>query len=500
MSVDWAEHAARAFETPPRQWPTPGALAKHLDPRTVETPALQLIDAALVELLDTPDGRLIITMAPQEGKSTRVTKDFTTWALTQNPNLRIATASYAQSLANRNGRSIRRNITGNPDLGLTIAPDNGSVQEWQLTGHDGGVLSVGLGGGFTGRPADMLVIDDPIKDREQADSEVYRARAWDWWIEVGSARLAPGAPVALILTRWHHEDLAGKLLAAEDGHLWTVMNIPAQADHDPTKGETDPLGRQPGEFMVSARGRTVAQWEAIKTRVGPRTWASLYQGRPTPGEGNMFDRAGWSTYDHDLHIERADGTCHIPGLERENAELIQSWDFTFKDTKNTDYVVGQVWLRRGIDCYLVDQVRARMAFPESCAALRAMTARWPQALLKLVEDKANGPAIISSLQRTVPGIVPVEPDGSKVARAAAITPLVVAKNVHLPAVELRPWVAGLIEEAAAFPTGSHDDQVDALTQALTRLILIPLQAGADLLDEHDVLGDEAHELDYLTAF
>jgi hypothetical protein len=140
-----------------------------------------------------------------------------------------------------------------------------------------------------------MVIDDPIKDRREADSETYRQAVWDWWTDVASTRLAPGAPVVLILTRWHEDDLAGRLLAAEDGHLWKVLRIPAQADHDPEKGETDPLGREPGEFLESARGRTAAQWEAIKTRVGSRTWNALYQGRPTSAEGNMFKRDHWAS-------------------------------------------------------------------------------------------------------------------------------------------------------------------------------------------------------------
>jgi hypothetical protein len=132
---------------------------------------------------------------------------------------------------------------------------------------------------------DLLIIDDPVKGREQADSPTYRERAWDWWQETASTRLAPGAPVVLILTRWHEDDLAGRLLAAEDGHLWTVISIPAQAEES---GPPDPLGRTPGEFMVSARGRTVAQWLAIKVRSTVRTWAALYQQRPAPIEGAVW--------------------------------------------------------------------------------------------------------------------------------------------------------------------------------------------------------------------
>lgn len=484
------EAAARVFDPPEARgarFTTPGDVGKVIDPKTVQTPALDLIDAALAGLLQQPDGRLIITMPPQEGKSTRVARDFPIWALIRRPDLRIVTASYGQTLANRNGRAIRNALLSHPEFGLRIAPDNGSVSEWQVAGHGGGVLSVGIGAGVTGRPADMLVIDDPIKDRKEADSETYRTAVWDWWTDAASTRLAPGAPVVLILTRWHEDDLAGSLLSAPDGGLWRVLNIPAQADHQPEKGEADPLGREPGEYLQSARGRTVEQWEAIKVRVGSRTWQALYQGHPSAPAGTMFKRDDWCFYDTPQWIERPDGSRVVTGFD----ELLASWDMTFKGTDGADYVAGQVWGRRGADAYLLDQVHARMDFPATLAAFRKLAARWPQAVLKLVEDKANGPAVIAMLGRTVAGIVPVEPDGGKEARAAAVSPLVEAGNVWLPAPELAPWVSDLVEEAAAFPQGRHDDMVDALSQALNRLILQPLLAGETL--EAEDLDDELAE-------
>jgi predicted phage terminase large subunit-like protein len=481
--TEW-DHAAAMFEAPTRRWPTPGHLARTITPATVQTPALDLIDAALVNLADTSDGRLIITMPPQEGKSTRVAKDYVIWLLTQNPELRVVTASYSQSLANRNGRAIRNAIATHPELGLDIASDNGSVSEWTLQGHDGGVLSVGIGAGVTGRAADVMVIDDPIKDRKEADSETFRDSRWDWWTDAGSTRLAPGAPVVVILTRWHEDDFAGRLLAAPDGDVWTVLNIPAQADHRPDEGETDPLGREVGDFMVSARGRTLRQWAAIKVRSGARTWASLYQGRPTPATGDILDRDWWQYYDQPLHLVRDDGTCVVTGYD----DLMLSWDMAFKDTAASDYVVGQVWMRRGADVYLLDQVRGRMDFVETCRKVRALAAKWPQAALKLVEDKANGTAVISQLSRTVPGIVPEEPVGGKEARAYAVTPFIEAGNVHLPAVEIAPWVDDLVEEASAFPAGKHDDQVDAMTQAINRLLNM-IFLGGGVVDDEDLDDD-----------
>lgn len=491
MDLAFLERAAAAFEpAPPPRWDSPATMGAELDPRFRRTPAIDAINAALTEALTTPDARLIISMPPQEGKSTLATKWAPTWLLQQRPDTRIVIASYAATVARRMGRLIRGEIGTHGDaLGIAIADDVSAQHEFQIADHPGGVYAVGIGGGLTSRPADALIIDDPLKDREQADSEVYRDRAWDWWTDVASARLAPGAPVIVILTRWHHDDLAGRLLAAEDGHLWRVVNIPAQADHRPEQGETDVLGRQPGEFMVSARGRTTAQWERRKVTAGPRTWAALYQGRPSPLAGDLFPEA-WSRYDQPLWIERADGAHIVPG---DGFELVQSWDLAFKDTKSSDYVVGQVWLRIGVDAYLVDQVRARLSFTATIAAIKAMTARWPQAVAKFVEDKANGPAVINALSRTVGGLIPIEPEGSKYARAAAISPLVHSKNVHLPEAALLPNVEELLEEARAFPNGTHDDTIDALSQAVNRLLLMPLWehedvTGEDLLDDDDPHG------------
>lgn len=450
------------------EWESPGAVARATNPNTVQTPALELIDEALVEALNTPDARLIISMAPQEGKSVRVANDFPVWALTQNPELRIVTASYGQGLANRNGRAVRNRIMAHPELGLTIARDNGSVSEWTLAGHQGGMLSVGVGAGLTGRPADLIIIDDPVKDQKDADSAVVRQNTWDWWTSTASTRLAPGATVVMILTRWHEDDLAGRMLAAEDGAIWKVINIPAQADHDPEKGETDPLGREPGEFMQSARRRTKTQWLSIMKRVGSRVWNALYQGRPSATEGNMFLRSQWKYYPAPMWTVRLDSSCVIPSG---SGKLLMSWDMAFKDTKNSDFVVGQVWLHRGPNAYLLDQVRKRMTFSETQKQVEAMIAKWPQCSVKIVEDKANGTAILDVLKAKYSGFIAVTPHESKEARASAVTPFVEAGNVFLPESKIAPWIADFVDEAASFPNGVHDDQVDTMTQALNRIFI-----------------------------
>ncbi|MFJ8798527.1 phage terminase large subunit [Streptomyces sp. NPDC102487] len=477
-TLDWTEYAARAFEPNPDidRWPTPGALAKVVEPASRQTAALDLVDKSVAWAYDTPNARLIISMPPQEGKSQRVTKTASLWALHRNRDLRIGIVSYNKPLAEGFGRDVRNWIStyngddGTLDIGLRIARDNGAASRWQLSGHRGGIICVGLKGSLTGRPLDALVIDDPFADKEQADSAYYRDRVWGWWQSVGSTRLAPGAPVIVILTRWHEDDLAGRLIAAEDGARWRVVNIPAYADHDPEKGQSDPLGREPGQWLDSARGRTAEEWEAIRIQAGTKVFSALYQGRPSPDSGDVWQRPWWRRYTTPLWSQHPT----VPGAYQVEScdELAMSWDMAFKDTKSSDYVVGQVWARRGANVFLLDQVRKRLTFTETLTAFKAMVARWPGATAKYVEDKANGTAVINTLKSKIPGIVEITPTESKYARANAVAPVIEAGNVFLPEAEIALFdPEELIGEAAEFPNGAHDDQVDATSQALSQLLL-----------------------------
>lgn len=455
------------------QYPDALATAKLLDKKTIETPALRLISDAVRETLATPDGRLIISMPPQEGK-TQLVRAATVHHLATHPDDRVVFASYGIDLGRKHGRWIRDRIREHSDT-LGIAPRRGhaAVNDWSLEGHRGGVLSVGVGTGLTGNPADLAIIDDPIKDREQADSEIQRDKVWEWYTDVLASRLAPGASVIVILTRWHEDDLAGRLPKQDLGAPWRILNIPAQCDDE----ATDPLGRQVDEFMISARGRTELQWQQRKATAGPRGWNALYQGRPTAAEGNIFKREHWRFWDTPPWVE-LDGRCWV----REGT-LIQSWDMTFKGKPTSDFVVGQVWWRNGAQAWLLDQVRGRWGFSETSSQVIALSNKWPQAVAKFVEDKANGSAIIESLSLQIPGLTPVEPEGGKMARAYAIEPLITAHNVLLP--QYADWKEDLIEEAAAFPNAAHDDQVDTLTQALTKLYIT---------DEDNTLGSTFYNI------
>lgn len=443
----------------------PGDVAKATYSKTRTSPALELLDDHLVSLYEGKTKRLAWSMPPQEGKSSRIARAFPLWVLLKNPDTRIVIASFQHTIAERWGRAIRTDIESNPHLGLTLRKDRRSAADWQIDGFEGSVTCVGVGGALTGRPVDLLIIDDPVKDHADADSEIMRENAWEWWTGAASTRLGPEGRVVIDMTRWHEDDLMGRLLA-DQPDAWTYVNIPAIADHSPEREETDILGRQPGEWMESVRRRTVENWEQRRKDAGSRTWEALYQGRPSPAEGGIFKRSWWRYYDVPISAP-ADGAMKVFG----NAQVIASWDMTFKDTKGSDYVVGQVWARRGTDLFLLDQVRGRWDFTETCRQVELLHERWPQAHLILVEDKANGPAVLSQLAAKVPGMVPVTPKDSKLARASAVAPFIEAGNVRVPSKDLAPWIEDFLEEMAVFPNGTHDDQVDAMSQAISRLMI-----------------------------
>ena len=223
---------------------------------------------------------------------------------------------------------------------------------------------------------------------------------------------------------------------------------------------------------------------SLKRSLGSYPAAGQSQQRPAPAEGGLHKRHWWRFWQPQgadlppVVVRYPDGSLRpVEAVELPAAveEQMQSWDCAFKDLETSDYVVGQVWARLGADCFLLDQVRDRMDCPTTVRSVRELTAKWPYTFAKLVEDKANGPAVIQMLQHEIAGIIPVNPQGGKMTRAAAVSPLVEAGNIYLPHPQHAPWVEEFIEECAAFPNGAHDDQVDAATQALLRWAIEPEQ-------------------------
>lgn len=437
------------------KWPTPGDLAKLWGAR--QSPALELIDEHLVWAYSTPGARLIINMAPQEGKSERVSIAYPIWCLSRRPDMRIVLTSYSQMLANRNGRRIRNLIRSHPEIGLSIDPAYRAVGEWGLVDSQGSslgsVYSVGRGGGVTGRAVDLLIIDDPVKGYQDASSRLVRDQTEEWFKSDLRTRLGPGAPIVIIQTRWHYDDLSGRLISS-DKSPWRVVNIPAQAEDS-----NDPLGRKPGEFLTSVRGRSVEEWESIKTEVGSYTWSALYQGRPSPKKAGLINTSALSVVSPDSIIRRS-GSANFTLLPM---DVIHSWDLSFSGRESSDYVAGQVWGRYGQNYYLLDWIHQKLDFSQTVEQLVQLYHRWPQTSKILVEQAANGEALISHLSNRGLPLYPVKPKSSKEVRAIACQPLIEAGSIHLVD---NPGVEVLLGEFRDFPNGKNDDQVDAMTQAL----------------------------------
>lgn len=410
------------------------------------------LDRFLQDVADKKSPRLIITMPPRSGKSELVSRRFPAFALGRNPELQIIATSYSSDLSQRFNRDVQRVIDDEkyfdlfPNTRLSISrvrtDSRGSYIRtsdlFEIVGHAGAYRSCGMGGGITGQGADILIIDDPIKDRAQAGSKTIRDSIWDWYTSTAYTRLSPGGGVIVMATRWHTDDLIGRLIQRMgEGDTFRIVNYPAIAEHDE-------LHRKAGEALHPERYPLSTLLQIQKT-IGSRDWEALYQQHPVPDGGALF-KLEW--------FRRWTATSLPPEFDH----TLMSWDMTFKDSKNSDYVVGQVWGKKGPNFYLLDQVRGQWDFVKTKEMVRVLAHKWPRVVRKLVEDKANGSAVISELKSTVSGFVPITPTESKEARASSVTPYFEAGNVFIPEDSAAPWVPHYVSELLEFPAGSHDDQ------------------------------------------
>lgn len=413
--------------------------------------------------------RLMIFQPPRTGKSELVTRRLPAFALGQNPNLRIIAASYSGDLANSFNADAQRIMESAryqarfPHLHLPTISKFRNKDKFKQTGGEVEILvpdmekpgygkkagfykTVGVGGSLTGFGFDIGIIDDPFKNRKEADSTVTREAVYNWYASTFLTRAEKNARFLLTMTRWHDDDLAGRLLKKGG---WEVITLPHLKDE--VYRDYDP--REHGEILWEWKFGA-EDIEFMRTEGGPREWASIHQQNPQQEGGNIVKREWWKFYEK---------------LPKRFDQVIQSWDFTFKDSTSSDYVVGGVWGRKGPDKYLIDVVRRQAGFIESVSMIQTLSAKHPEAYTKLIEDKANGPAIIDTLKRKMSGVVGFNPDkhGSKEARAHAVSGQIEAGNVWLP--KDAPWVHDYIEEWSAFPNGKYADQVDMTTQALIKM-------------------------------
>lgn len=333
-------------------------------------------------------------------------------------------------------------------------------------------LSQGWGAKATGSRADCIIADDP-NNMAEIHSETIREgvnQAWDtgWANRRNDLRTDPAIAIQ---QRGHERDFTGHVVA-QGG--WSHLVIPME--YDPTRAKPWPIGggdprTTPGEVLQPARFTPAVL--AVERKRGSYYYAGQFQQNPAPAGGGMFKRSHWRFWKPDGvtggDAPRPDGCWAGPAraLPADLDGVLISCDAAFKGAADNDRVSFTVWGWKGADRYLLDRVTDTMSFTQTIARLRLICARWSQALKKLIEDKANGPAIIDLLRSEIQGLIPVDPQGGKEARAWACQPEIESGNVFLP--DGAPWLEEYIGEFDAFPRGAHDDDVDSTTQALNHL-------------------------------
>lgn len=390
--------------------------------------------------------RLMIFMPPRHGKSMLASEFFPAWYLGRNPSHYVIASTYAQELADDFGRKVKGQIADGSYQaifpGVRLAEDSQSVKRFHVEGgielgttQRGAYYSVGVGGPLTGRGAHLLMIDDPVKNREEADSEVVRRRIRDWYTSTAYTRLMPGARIVVIQTRWHEDDLSGWLLKEHQHEGWDVVSLPAISDA--------------GEALWPEQ-YSQAELERIKAAVGPRDWSALYQQRPAPESGDYFKRE-WFRY-----YEEAPERLQIYGAS----------DYAIT-AKGGDYTVHGIF---GVDragrIYLLDLWRQQTTSDVWIDAFLDLVARW-----KPIQWGEEQGQIIKSLdpfinKRSIERQTFVAREqfaslSDKASRAQAIRGRMAQGMVYFP--RNAPWLADLERELLTFPVGVNDDQVDVLS-------------------------------------
>lgn len=404
--------------------------------------------------------RLIINMPPRNMKSILVSICFPAWCWVQDASFRFLCGSYSQSLSSKHSvdtRSLIESEWYQERWGkkVFLSSDQNMKTEFMNTAR-GHRIATSILGTATGKGGDFVLADDP-HDTTGAASDVERKKTIETFRQKFMTRLdnKKEGRVIVVMQRLHEEDLTGSLM--QDGD-WTHLSIPAIAEEDrkiifPISKKV--IEQRSGDVLHPSR-EDIKVLDSLKKSLGSRGFAGQYQQRPAAQEGNIIKRH-WLKYYSDM-----------PGI-RSFDQVIQSWDMTFTGKATSDFVVGQVWGRIGADRYLIDQVRGQFGMTETIQAIMNLSKKWPQASLKLIENKANGPAVEDMLKKSLSGMVLWEPQGDKVSRLNAVAPQFESGNVYFPEPHKADWVSHCLEEIFSFPNAAHDDCVDAMTMALLRL-------------------------------
>lgn len=411
------------------------------------------MDKAVTDTIQGVGGvrRLMISMPPRHGKSEYCSKYLPSWYLGTFPDHRVILSSYEASFAASWGRKSRNLLEEHGHLlGVKVASSPSAVDQWDIAGHTGGMMTAGAGGAITGKGAHLAIVDDPIKNSEEASSQLIRDKIWEWWQSTLYTRLEPDGVVVVVMTRWHEDDLCGRLMedVVQGGERWRMLRLPA-------------IGAN-GKALWPERF-SLDRLQQIKRAVGDYHWESLYQQNPTPREGSMFKVDQFT----DKIIDQAE----VP----RDLMVVRAWDFAA--TKDGgDYTAG---VKLGLDgygrLYVLDVVRGQWSTDERNATLRRTAALdGTECRIRLAQDPGQaGVDQVHSLIRQLHGfsVRSERVSGAKVTRADPFSSQVNAGNVWMVRAE---WNRAFVEELRQFPRGKNDDQVDAASDSLAELANTPI--------------------------
>lgn len=400
--------------------------------------------------------RLCISIPPQIGKTKSFTETLPSWFIGRHPNGKVILTGYNSDIAVKFGDNNRNLIKSFGKEIFDIEPSESMDRkdEFGIKGYEGKIVSRGLLGGLTSNAGNLVIIDDPFKNGEEANNPEIREKVWRVFCDSVMTRVhgnleCKGDAVIVIHTRWHEDDLIGRL-SKEEG--WIVVNIPCVWEDGTRKDNL--LGRKVGETLCPELGFDY-DW-ACKTRklLGERVWSALYQGKPFIDTGNLIKRENIRIYNKNSKPYTFE-------------EITMSCDLTFgANTKHSDPYCISIWGRNGADHFLLDVVSKKAGFKETLEIIKVLSAKYPTMRKKLIEKKANGQATIEMLNSHIGGMIPFTPTGSKEDRFNAVCPYFEAGNVFFPDETLQPDIEFYINQLLKFPNGEHDDFVDTVSQYL----------------------------------
>ena len=419
--------------------------------------------------------RLLIQAPPRSGKSELFSRRFPAWAFGKNPDLQMIAASYSADLSSRMNRDVQRIIDSQeysdifPDTSFSAnsqasPSSNKNIRNseiFEIAGRKGAYRSAGVGGGITGMGADIAIIDDPVKDAKEANSQTVRDSVWDWYTSTFYTRLSPKSGILLGMTRWHEDDLAGRLLeeAKKGGDQWRVVSFPAIAEEDEEhRNEGDAL--HPERYNLEHLSK-------IKKAVGSQAWNALYQQRPSSKGGDIIKGAWFKRY------------SVLPRMKR----IIITADTAQKTKQHNDYsvlFVAGVGHDGGV--YVLDLIRGKWEAPELEQKVSDVWNKYKSLGVHkvYVEDKSSGTSLIQNIQRKqrIP-IEGVQVDTDKYTRVLGVQGYIESGYIYLP--NDAEWIEDFIKECEAFTatdSHKHDDQLDAMVMAIAEL----MGGGVSMLD------------------